>query len=193
MLANRLPKDPPGTRVIPPDDGNNGNNGNNGIIIPPTPRPKPKIADLHAAVGGAAAVGQKLTDPDDPGRIEPAVKVFVPIELGVRLLSGPFWVRIAGVAAPMLNGQFLYSEKQELHTSRLSLGGHLAIGATAKELVHLGLAGGINWPGRLTTRVVVAVNLGEKLPLRLEARGGINLVTDRRIEPAFLLGLVVSP
>ncbi len=159
---------------------------------PPEPaeRPTPSAFALrvHAATGLSLAVGRQVVQ---TAGTEPALKLVVPIELGIGLDVGPGWVRLAGAFLPLVNGPYVYDTPEGAVATRiggglsLSGGGRIGIGTVGA------LIGGQD-PSRLVFQVVGGVE-AHKSGLGVEARAGINLRAGGGVEPAFALLLVVAP
>jgi hypothetical protein len=143
----------------------------------------------HLGVGGDLALGRPLATSDDAA--EPGVKFGLPVEMGVGLTSGSLWARVVLSAAPLLGGHYLYASDGTVNASRFALGGHAAAGV-ALDALDLGVSAGIAWPGRITARAIAGVGLGD-LPLRVEARLGANLATERAAEPAIGVAVLYAP
>jgi hypothetical protein len=161
----------------------------------PVPQPKgePKVVGLHLAAGFVALLGNDALGTKGEVLYEPATKLLIPIEAGLRLQLTPgFWMRGAASAAPVLNGQFLYTDEAKvLKGSFAGLGANGGLGGTAGPL-DLGVLAGVSWPARLPFRGLLAINIANS-GLRIEARGGVNVATGGRTEPAAGLAITFDP
>jgi hypothetical protein len=161
-----------------------------GEVIDTKPAPREAVA-LHLATGLAFGVGGALEGQTGAGLArESAQKLFVPVEVGVVVHRGGAFVRAAGSAAPSLTGDLLYGTDNGGRASRLSLGGHVAGGATLGAF-EIGALSGPSWPGRWQVRAIGGLALPG--PMRVELRAGANAVTQRSPEPAFDVLFVVQP
>ncbi len=144
---------------------------------------------VHISGGAIVTMGDAL---DGPGSgDEPATKLSIPLELGLQRNFDGAWFRAAASVAPLVGGRYLYSDGAQINGSSVGIGGNLAGGWLTGPL-RVGGLGGVSWPGRITTRAVLASRLGD-LPLSIEIRGGLNLATEREPEPAFGALLVFNP
>ncbi len=158
--------------------------------IAPAERPAPSAFALrvHAATGLSLAVGKQVVQ---TAGTEPALKLVVPVELGIGLDVGPGWLRLAGAFLPLVNGPYVYDTSEGAVATRiggglsLSGGGRIGIGTVGA------LVGGQD-PSRLVFQFVGGVE-AHKSGLGVEARAGINLRAGGGVEPAFALLLVVAP
>jgi hypothetical protein len=166
--------------------------------VPPRPAPPPAPAPAlsgspFAGLALEGAVGDPVSAPTlDP--TEPGAKLVLPVELGAVLRAGPAWLRGTAAVGPLLGGAWVYRKGQAVDAepgrSPVAVGATLALGATVGR-VDLGASFGAQWPSRLPARLVASLPLGA-LPLRLEGRGGLNVVTDRPAEPAFGLSFAYA-
>ena len=149
----------------------------------PVPRPDPPGEGgvqpaLHALLGASGALGEELKS----GMMkEPAVKVALPLELGLGLRTGPLLVRAQLGGALLLGGQYLASTQD----GALSLPARLDLGlaaAAGNARLHAGVCGGMAWPSRLAGRALAGWR--PTGPLLMELRLGANLPTQRSLEPA---------
>lgn len=157
----------------------------------PLPDPEPTVDDeagaasvgLHLGLGAGLGLGAKLTGQAEPGEpipTEPAVKVSLPLEVGLRIEPGAVWLRVAAQAAPLIGGQLLYAASDGSEASLPALlGGYGAGGARVGD-IRLGALVGARLPGRLSARGVAGFPLGERVAL--EARLGVDLPTERAPE-----------
>lgn len=143
----------------------------------------------HIAAGSTVAVGAAIAG--SGAGDEPATKVSVPLELGAVRDLDEGWYRFALSVSPLIGGRLLYAKGAQINGSPAGIGGHVAAGWISGPLRVGGLAG-VSWPGRITTRAVLAAHLGD-WPLTLEARGGLNIATEREPEPALGAVLVFEP
>lgn len=165
--------------------------------LPPPPPPPPRAAVTLAplfAVGVDGAAGSALSQLRSDAA-EPGAKVTVPVEVGFRFTAAPLWIRATGVVGPLLGGSWVYRKGQEPDApaghSAVSAGAQLALGPSFGR-VDVGAAIAAQWPGRLPLRAVVSGPLGHT-PLRLEGRAGVNVVTDRPVEPTLGVSIAVAP
>jgi hypothetical protein len=153
--------------------------------------PAPKAAvviqgDLHVAIGADAGFGPR-TEVLKGGEplVESMAKPVLPLELGYRMAIGKAWVRLHGDVAPLVVGKFVYRGDPEPQTTIWSFGGYLSGGVDLGAFAFGGMAG-LSVPGRVKTRATASVDLG-KSGFVLEARAGVNFLTDRT--PEFGAGL----
>ncbi|MEQ1505893.1 MAG: hypothetical protein ABMB14_26900, partial [Myxococcota bacterium] len=100
-------------------------------------------------------------------------------------------IRLTGIAAPLLNGDYLHDDAFGDTSSPTALGVDLAGGASG-GLGDMGLLVGYQWPDRVPVRGVVAGRL-PRWPVQLEGRLGMNAAAGRSPEPAFDLVVAVIP
>ena len=176
------------------------------------PRPVPRVAELPApdpvapvvqsptdpwvrvygGVGSSVSMGQEIDlVSDGQPLIEPGLKVDIPLEFGAELRRGMFWLRAGGALAPLVNGSYLFALPEGVGRSAFAYGGRVGLGL-ALSAADVGVVTGVSLPGRIPIRTVAGVDLGD-LPLKLELRVGLNLVTQRPVEPAGGLSLMVIP
>jgi hypothetical protein len=169
----------------------------------PPPAPAPAIAERPAAgssptvaatirvvTGMSLALGEELSAPSgDRTLTEPAAKIVVPVGIAAGARVGSLWARGEAGIGWLVGGTYLSVLADGTpHQSpvRVDLGGSAGVGP-------VGVASGIQWPGRLYQRALLAVHAPRGAALRwvAEVRGGFNVATDRPIEPAFevLLGV----
>ena len=161
------------------------------VPVEPTP---PLRAGPFVGLGLDGSVGDPVAA-EALDRSEPGAKLVVPLELGGVVRAGPAWLRGTAALGPLLGGAWVYRKGQDVDAeagrSPIAVGATLALGGTLGP-VDLGASFGAQWPSRLPARLLASVRLGE-LPLRLEGRGGLNVVTDRPAEPAFGLSFAYAP
>jgi hypothetical protein len=61
------------------------------------------------------------------------VKVVLPLETGLTLRPGRGWVRLVGVAGPLVGGSFRYTDKYGETSTPVALGTLIAAGASAGQ------------------------------------------------------------
>ncbi|MCB9686652.1 MAG: hypothetical protein H6735_16565 [Alphaproteobacteria bacterium] len=160
----------------------------------PAPRP-PKEGGprpMFAALTGASTSFGEALEATDGGQAltEPGVKLVVPLELSAGVRAGPGWVRLAAGGGWLVGGPWLSAKADgSLHTTPVRVDVGVAGGFATGDL-RVGAASGIAWPGRLSERVLAGYDLAG--PLTAELRAGINLATERPIEPAIelLVGVI---
>jgi hypothetical protein len=157
----------------------------------PTPRaPVARVLQAELATGASLAVGerQQVVLPEGELR-EPGVKLVLPVLVSGRLRQGTLWAQLEGGAGWLVAGPYLSVKADgQLHRTPLRL--DVAVGGgTEVGPLDVGLLTGIQWPGRLSERLVASFDLpaSEDLltdePLSLGVRAGFNLATDRPPEP----------
>ena len=166
-------------RPVLPRDPVSTNPRVDGAPQPAVQPPSSLVLGWTASAGVGVAVGARL---EDAVGTEPALKVMIPLETGVRLRGEHGWLRAAVGAGPLLGGDFVYSQSGRAVVTPVSLGTHLAGGWRSTSLA-AGAAVGIQWPERVGVRGIVALPLGQA-PLELEARLGVNALAERAPEPA---------
>lgn len=161
-----------------------------GELVVPKPPAREAVA-LHLATGLALGMGGALEGQTGAGmRKESAQKLAVPVEVGVVVHRAGAFVRAAASVAPSLSGDLLFGTDDGGRASRLSVGGHVAGGATLGAF-EIGALSGPSWPGRWQVRAIGGLALPG--PMRVELRAGANAVTQRPPEAAFDLLFVVQP
>ncbi|MBX2797898.1 MAG: hypothetical protein KTR31_09525 [Myxococcales bacterium] len=134
---------------------------------------------VQLVTGAGVSFGDALT----AGELEePAVKVTVPLELAAGVRAGSLMARVHAGSAWLTQGDYLAeSGAGGIVNSafRADVGASLAF--TSGSL-HGGVLGGVQWPGRIATRALVG--LVPAGPAFLELRGGVNVATERSVEPA---------
>jgi hypothetical protein len=157
-------------------------------VAGPAPRKvvqHPPLA-LHAAVGASASFGA------DPEGDETGAKLAIPLEAGVVWHPiNPLWTRVALTGGPLLTGAYPWTDGDVATTSPSLLGAHAAGGFAANQ-GGLGLLAGWQWPGRAAIRGVLYGAL-PKVPIRVEARIGLNVPTAGTPETAIDLFVDVVP
>ncbi|MFT5456821.1 MAG: hypothetical protein ACI9K2_003311 [Myxococcota bacterium] len=150
--------------------------------------PAPPTLGWTVSAGFGLAMGRQI----DAGAVgmEPAVKPAVPFETAVRLRAGSGWARAGVGTGVLLSGDYLYAQDDRVVGSPVSLGAHLA-GGWAGPSADVGGLVGLQWPGRITARAVGVMPVGD-LPLEAEARAGLNIATERPVEPAIELMLTFA-
>ena len=155
------------------------------LVVPPSPVPVPVPgpdrssvrASLHALVGVSGAAGEAL---QSGSHTEPRAKVAAPLELGVGLRAAPMFFRLQLGGAWLLSGRYLAQTDSGPLVLPVRADLALGAGATVGKL-DLGLCGGVQWPSRLAGRLLLGISAG---PARAELRPGLNLPTQRSVEPA---------
>jgi hypothetical protein len=145
-------------------------------------------SSLFVAVGANLAVGKAVGEGQDA---EPGVKVVLPLETGLTLRPGRGWVRLVGVAGPLVGGSFRYTDKYGETSTPVALGTLIAAGASAGQ-GDMGLMAGFQWPDRIPVRGVVAGRL-PRFPGQFEGRLGMNAAFGRTPEVAFDLVFAITP
>ncbi len=153
------------------------------VVEASTPAPAAS-AWLYAGVGAAAAVGSALSGVTAAGErvAEPATKITVPVELGGVFRYKAVWARPAVGLAPLVGGHYLYAADGGAGASPFGILGSVAAGWTDRTWQVGGLAG-VSYPGRIAARALAGRPIGAT-PLFVEARGGVNVGTSGRLEPA---------
>jgi len=141
--------------------------------------------EWSAGAGLLTAFGSPITALGSPR--EPATKVSLPVEATIGVIAGPgVLVRAHLGSGLLLNGTFLYS------TSGGELVGfphHVDLFASAgyrRSGVSVGALGGLQFPTRPTARGFVGWSPPEGR-LTVELRGGVNLPSERPLEPVLQL------
>ncbi|MCA9488530.1 MAG: hypothetical protein KC621_01365 [Myxococcales bacterium] len=154
----------------------------------PTPAPRPAgesaVRPVFTVLTGASTSFGEALEATDGGRTltEPGVKLVVPLELSAGVRAGAGWARLAAGGGWLVGGPWLSAKADgTLHTTPLRVDVGLAGGFATGDL-RLGAASGIAWPGRLSERLLAGLDLGG--PLTAELRAGVNVATERPIEPA---------
>jgi hypothetical protein len=152
----------------------------------------PDPITVHATLdlGLAAAFGKAI----QAGPIEePATKLMLPAELGLRIRWGGGWAELGGGAAPLVQGQYAFQTDHGPEGTGARVGGHIAGGATAASwkggALSAGGLAGLAFPGRLPLAALVRLDQRD-LGLGGQLRLGVDLATDGRFEPA--VGLLFS-
>lgn len=145
----------------------------------------------------------------------------VPIEVGATVRTGRAWARVAATVGLAIPGQCTISEpatpgaetscnsgyvysvlesKENINTTdddiysyhvfQTAIGGYAAVGATFGHF-DFGASLGGSWPSRMPIRILAGVQLGD-LPVRIEARGGINVLGGDNITPEGSFGLLAA-
>jgi hypothetical protein len=157
---------------------------------PRTGSPLDLALEAELATGASLVVGtsQVVTLPEGTLR-EPGVKLVLPLMLSGRVRRGDLWAQLEGGVGWLVAGPYLsVNAEGELHRTSLRLDTALGGGADIGP-IDLGLLTGIQWPGRLSERLVASFDLPASAdllteePLSLGIRAGFNLATDRPIEP----------
>jgi len=157
------------------------------------PRPEAGLG-VFGGIGSGLAIGEAIQFKDERGtqREEAALKIEIPLELGAVFRFGSAgWIRAAGTLSPRLNGPYLFTAGDEIGQSVVTYGALLGAGVRTPKL-EVGLLGGVAMPSRIPLRAVLSTPLGN-MPLRIEARAGLNLVATRPAEPAAGLSILVQP
>lgn len=174
------------------------------VVLPPPveelPRPiAPSVLlEGELAAGASLALGERLEAPSGGGTLhEPGIKLVFPLLVSGRLRRGGGWLQLEGGAGWLVAGPYL-SVKADGHLHRTPVRLDVAVGGgSAVGSIDLGLLTGIQWPGRLSERLVASFELPASEgvltaePLSLGVRAGFNLATDRPVEPGLevLLGV----
>lgn len=140
---------------------------------------------LGAHLGAGPAVATSVGE-------QPAVRVSLPVEVGLALEPRGGFVRVAGSFTPQLTGPWVYEVDGVVKASRLGGGAHLAGGGRI-GIGHIGALAGIHVPGRLTFQAIGGVEAVSSVGLRFEARMGLHYTTGQRVEPAADLAIVLTP
>lgn len=178
-ISHTLPTTPPEPAADP-------------VAVGPAPvPPEPSVKGTVVVGLGVDVAGGQSLDAVTVEQREPGGKVLVPLEVGAALVGPGLWLRGAASLGPLLGGSYLFRTTTGAGKSPVAVGGHLAGGPRVGAL-DLGLLVGVQWPARIPTRLVVSLPLGE-LPLRLEARAGVNVVTDRPVEGAGAVSVQFQP
>ena len=154
LVANELVEGPPPAPVAAPAAAR--------------PADRPPVVSTHTAIGVSAAIGAAERD-------EPAAKVHLPLEVGASLRlgrAGALWIRPHVAAGPTVTGPFVYAGPLGDAISRRALAAALTVGGGTHQ-GDFGACVGLLWPGRISTRVVASLPLGDS-PWRVEPRLGLN-------------------
>jgi hypothetical protein len=162
---------------------------------PPAPprRVGPLSLPLALGVGASLAVGRaEFAAADGLLFSEPAGKWVVPIELSQGIGYRAGWARVEVGVGWLFAGPYLgvRADGSLHHTStRLDLA---VAGGGRAEVGWVGGSAGVQWPGRLAGRALAGTRWGQLG--WCEARLGLNVGTDARLEPAaeLLVGGVVD-
>ncbi len=149
---------------------------------PPPELPSLPMLSAHVAAGAGVAVGRS-----EPG--SSAAQIAVPLEWGVLYRRGGLWGRLGASSALRIGSQWAYSDARGDALTPTALGTQLAVGGRTAQ-GDVGALVGLQWPGRVALRALVAVPLGES-PFYAEGRLGTNILAGA--EPAVELLLAVRP
>ncbi|HHO54068.1 MAG TPA: hypothetical protein ENK18_25165 [Deltaproteobacteria bacterium] len=185
-LAPKLPLLPPSLPVRDP----------NAAPRPTIPQPLHEDTlslDLFTGVGISAAVGEASIRETSPGLTvhEPALKLRIPVEAGLVLRASSLWIRGAASVAPLVGGEIRYLDQEKIQALPWTLSTEGALGGSVGP-VDLGASGGLLWPDRVSARLIGSAG-PPSLPLRLEARLGVDLHLDGGLEPAAGLLTTFTP
>jgi hypothetical protein len=158
---------------------------------PPPALPSVRLFELSAelSTGASLAVGPQLRVSHADGELrEPGVKLVFPVLVSGRVRQKELWGQLETGFGWLVAGPYLSVKANgELHRTPfrfdIALGGGTRVGP-----FDLGAMTGIQWPGRLSERLVASMALPSALSLG--ARAGFNVATDRPIEPG--LEILVS-
>ncbi len=139
---------------------------------------------LHGAAGFGMAWGDEIAN---AGLVETASKPHVPVELGLSLERGPWWVRGQLGLAPLLSDHLLYLANDDVAAIRSFREAGLTAGAKVAGF-RAGALVQAMMPSRTGLRLAVSQSIAG--PFAVEARAGINLHSARSPEPA-VSGLLV--
>ena len=147
--------------------------------------PSPVVDDnagligITVAVGAGFASGEALSA--DENR-EPSLKVAVPLELGLSAHLGPVHPRLQVGVAGLVGGQYLGQSNGDA-VAATPVRADAAIAVLVGGSVRGGLLGGVQYPGRIAGRGVLAWAPSSQR-WWAELRAGANAVVDRAPEPA---------
>ncbi|MCB9675483.1 MAG: hypothetical protein H6737_10230 [Alphaproteobacteria bacterium] len=169
--------------------------------VKPEPKPKPdkpprepgdvKLVAIHVGLGVGALVGPGF---DLADVVEPAAKIGPLVEVGAVVRPAESaWARVALGADIALGSRFVYLAGDDTGKS-LPLAPALMVsgGLTVAEKIDVGALVGLQLPSRVPLRAVAAYGITDMI--RVEARGGVNLIGEQTVENGARTGsMVVEP
>lgn len=140
-----------------------------------------------ALAGVQSSIGTPLTALDNPR--EPRVKVSLPVEASFLVVTTPgIYARVHFGAGLLLNGTFIFSTAGgEIVGFPHHMDGAVSVGLRRAGF-SAGALAGFQFPSRPTVRGVLGW-ADEDGPLTVELRAGVNLPSDRALEPVIAVAV----
>lgn len=151
------------------------------------PAARPWALTLDGAVSANLGQALEATLADGTQLAEPANKLTIPVQAGVRFRTGSWWMHPRLGVAPLVGGQFLFGTQDGARGVPYALLLSAAAGAQVGQ-IDVGGQLVMTDPSRLGARMVGGTGLGQT-PLTAELRAGLDLGTANRWEPAAALAL----